>query len=514
MALKFELEQWQQACVAYDRQDYETSLKTFIGIADNAKMHFNIGLIFATVEDHDHALGAYTKAIAMDPYFAVAYFQRGVSNFIKNKMDTAYHDFDQAYQKLRGNEIINYQQLGLSFRLYSCEVLFNRGICQLYMGKMDAGLTDLYHAQKGKMTEEHDVIDQAVKDRGRGYSVFSIPPLVIFRPPENRLRQLQGVDMFAMDQVPTKKKEPSKPITRTNSVLLSDKYRKSQQHSLPKPNGGIISSIASPHMPPQGPPPQIPQPGPPPLMPSTSSNTASKILVERSRKDSSMGLYSHSDDSASTISFNSSSQRYRPDGRRVDSGFESSLDDRYSSSSSSLGIIGSNGNRNSGKSFKAQHYSPPPVPPIPRQIEEDSIDNDFYQELEEVYGSLHEMTVQDREKDRIRSRLGSNVKDDFKPQASTSTSTVGSNSSNGGRIKIKVHYTDTRILLVSTAITFDELKHRIVDKFAAPPSIRLQYKDEDNEMVLMIDDDDLFMARQVNKSASDLEKVEIWCVNS
>ncbi|OBZ82018.1 hypothetical protein A0J61_09933, partial [Choanephora cucurbitarum] len=144
----------------------------------------------------------------------------------------------------------------------------------------------------------------------------------------------------------------------------------------------------------------------------------------------------------------------------------------------------------------------------------ESIDNDFYSELEEVYGSLHEMTVQDREKDRIRSRLGNNGKDDFKLQASTSTSTVGSNSSNGGRIKIKVHYTDTRILLVSTAITFDELKSRIIDKFTAPPSIRLQYKDEDNEMVLMIDDDDLFMARQVNKSTSDLEKVEIWCVNS
>ncbi|KAI8355116.1 hypothetical protein EDC96DRAFT_466076 [Choanephora cucurbitarum] len=443
MALKFELEQWQAACAAYDARDYETSLKTFIGIADNAKMHFNIGLIFAIVEDHDHALGAYTKAIAMDPYFAVAYFQRGVSNFIKNKMEAAYHDFDQAYQKLRGNEIINYQQLGLSFRLYSCEVLFNRGICQLYMGKMDAGLTDLYHAQKGRMTEEHDVIDQAVKDRGKGYSVFSIPPLIIFRPPENRLRQLQGVDMFTMDQM-NKKKEPSKPM-RTNSVLLNDKYRRSQ-----------------------------------PSKPTTSS-----------------------------ISFNSSSHRYRQDSnRRVDSGFESSLEDRYSSSSS----IG--GSRNSGKSFKAQHYSPPPVPPIPRQLEEESIDNDFYSELEEVYGSLHEMTVQDREKDRIRSRLGNNGKDDFKLQASTSTSTVGSNSSNGGRIKIKVHYTDTRILLVSTAITFDELKSRIIDKFAAPPSIRLQYKDEDNEMVLMIDDDDLFMARQVNKSTSDLEKVEIWCVNS
>ncbi|KAI8091199.1 uncharacterized protein B0P05DRAFT_526528 [Gilbertella persicaria] len=509
MALKFETEQWQAACVAFDDRDYEASLKTFIGIADNAKIHFNIGLIFATVEDHDHALGAYAKAIAMDPYFAVAYFQQGVSHFVKGNMEAACMDFDQAYQKLRGNPIINYQQLGLSFRLYSCEVLFNRGICQLYLGKMDAGLTDLYHAQKSRMTEEHDVIDQAVKDRGKGYSVFSIPPLVIFRPSESRLRQLQG-DMFAaVDQIPIKKKEVNnKSITRNNSVLLNDKYRKPQQSPL-RTQGGPSSPLASS----QPLPPQQSSLPPPQMMPSNStSTTASKPPVERSRKDSSFGMYNHSDDSGSTMSFSSSSYRYRQDGRRVDSGFESSLEDRYSSSSSLAGGMGP-GSRNSAKSFKGQYYSPPPVPPIPKQHEEDSMYGDFDQELEEVYGSLHEMTVQDREKDRIRNRLGNN-KDDFGPQASTSTSTVGSNNSNGGRIKIKVHYTDTRILLVSTSITFEELKMRIIDKFGAPPSIRLQYKDEDNEMVLMIDDDDLFMARQLNKSTSDLEKIEIWCVNS
>lgn len=34
----------------------------------------------------------------MDPYFAVAYFQRGVSQFINNNMEAAKNDFDQAYQ--------------------------------------------------------------------------------------------------------------------------------------------------------------------------------------------------------------------------------------------------------------------------------------------------------------------------------------------------------------------------------------------------------------------------------
>ena len=157
------------------------------------------------------------------------------------------------------------------------------------------------------------------------------------------------------------------------------------------------------------------------------------------------------------------------------------------------------------------------MPKSPMSTEEEFY-GDFDQELNEVYGSLHNMTIQDKERDIIRHRLASTGnKEDLRIQASSSTSTIGSNTSNhSGKIKIKVHFVDTRILLVPNAISFDELKFRVRDKFNAPPTIRLQYKDEDDEMVLMIDDDDLFMARQVShnrSNQSDIEKIEIWCVS-
>ncbi|KAL9547480.1 hypothetical protein MBANPS3_006146 [Mucor bainieri] len=538
MSLKYELEQWQAACTAFDVRDFDKSIKAFIGIADSAKMHFNIGLIFATVEDHDHALGAYSKAILLDPYFAVAYFQRGVSHFIKNDMENARHDFDQAYQKLRGNQIINYQQLGLSFRLYSCEVLFNRGICQLYLGKMDAGLTDLYHAQKSRMTEEHDVIDQAVKDRGKGYSVFSIPPFVIFRPPENRLRQLNGVDMFAVvDQLqPTKKQQsiikqaalaqpapspsPSSNVRRNNSVLLTDRVHKytPKQPSLLSSTPPHTIPIAQPYSQHQHLPPVPPssQQVPMQTMSVQQQQQPSQPIPTRRRKDSNLGMY-QSDDSGSTASFCSSNYRYRQDGRRIDSGFDSAVEDSRYSSSSSLGTLGG---RNSAKSLKSQQpQTLPPVPRIPKHHDEDnSMYGDFDQELEQVYGSLHIMSVQDRERDIIRHRLATGgSKEDIRLQSSTSTSTIGSTSSsssslNSGKIKIKIHHTDTRILMVSNQITFSELKARIQEKFNEPGPIRLQYKDEVDEMVLMIDDDDLRMARQLNKMSNECEKMEIWCV--
>jgi hypothetical protein len=68
----------------------------------------------------------------------------------------------------------NYEQIGLKFQLYTPEVLFNRGLSQIYLGYPNEGLADMEEARKLKVIEEHDVIDDAIRDGGEGYTVFSI----------------------------------------------------------------------------------------------------------------------------------------------------------------------------------------------------------------------------------------------------------------------------------------------------------------------------------------------------
>jgi len=65
---------------------------------------------------------------------------------------------------------INYDQLGLKFKLYSCEVLFNRGLSYIYLGDMEQGMQDLDYAVKEKQTDEHNVISEAIRDRA------AVPP--------------------------------------------------------------------------------------------------------------------------------------------------------------------------------------------------------------------------------------------------------------------------------------------------------------------------------------------------
>ncbi|KZP17793.1 hypothetical protein FIBSPDRAFT_746493, partial [Athelia psychrophila] len=164
------------------------------GIGDSSKILTNIGLIHATLGEHEAAVEQFNAATQLDQYLAVAYFQCGVSNFLLGRYELALKDFEEALLYLRGNQAINYEQLGLKFKLYSAEVLFNKGLCLIYMGNLQAGVADLEAASREQATAEHAVIDDALRDQGDGYTVFSIPIGVLYRPNERKMRNAQARD--------------------------------------------------------------------------------------------------------------------------------------------------------------------------------------------------------------------------------------------------------------------------------------------------------------------------------
>lgn len=79
--------------------------------------------------------------------------------------------------------MIDYAQLGLMFKLYSCEVLFNRGLCYIYLQQKEAGMQDFSFAVKEKVVEDHNVIDEAIKEeaevRGNRGQKLQLTPLTI-----------------------------------------------------------------------------------------------------------------------------------------------------------------------------------------------------------------------------------------------------------------------------------------------------------------------------------------------
>ncbi|KAI4118378.1 MAG: hypothetical protein LQ345_001547 [Seirophora villosa] len=189
-----EIETWVSALGHYDNNEFEEALKTFDGISDTSKILFNCGVIHATLGEHDKAVECYQRAIRLDNYLAVAYFQQGVSNFLVGDFEEALVNFNDTLLYLRGNAYINYEQLGLKFKLYSCEVLFNRGLCYIYLQQLQAGMGDLQYAAKEKVSPDHDVIDDAIAEEAEGYTVFSIPVGLVYRPNSAKVKNLKTKD--------------------------------------------------------------------------------------------------------------------------------------------------------------------------------------------------------------------------------------------------------------------------------------------------------------------------------
>lgn len=141
----------------------------------------------------------------------MAYFQQGVSNFLVGDFEEALANFNDTLLYLRGNNMIDYAQLGLMFKLYSCEVLFNRGLCYIYLQQKEAGMQDFSFAVKEKVVEDHNVIDDAIREEAevryrtqrtgyaiantlQGYTVFSIPVGVVYRPNQAKVKNLKTKD--------------------------------------------------------------------------------------------------------------------------------------------------------------------------------------------------------------------------------------------------------------------------------------------------------------------------------
>ncbi|KAG8977814.1 hypothetical protein FRB90_008657 [Tulasnella sp. 427] len=157
----------------------------------NSKILFNIGLIHAANGYHEDAVTNFNGATELDTYLAIAYFQCGVSNFLLGRYQFAYKDFDVAFKQLRENQWIDYEQLGLKFKLWSAEVLYNRGLCLIYMGQVENGMRDLQAARREKQVPDHDVIDDAIAAQGRQFTVFSLQEGVLYRPPEGKVKNLK-----------------------------------------------------------------------------------------------------------------------------------------------------------------------------------------------------------------------------------------------------------------------------------------------------------------------------------
>ncbi|KAI4750321.1 hypothetical protein E4T52_17102 [Aureobasidium sp. EXF-3400] len=211
-----EIETWVRALEHYDYNEYDAALRAFMTVADTSKILFNCAVIHATLGEHAQAVQCYQRAVHFDQYMAIAYFQQGVSNFLLGDFEEALANFNDTLLYLRGNRWIDYDQLGLKFKLHSCEALFNRGLCYIYLQQRSAGLQDLFYASKEKAVPDHDVIDEAIREQAEGYTVFSIPVGILYRPNEAKVKNIKSKNYLGTSTL-------VRAQDRSNQVYLSNR---------------------------------------------------------------------------------------------------------------------------------------------------------------------------------------------------------------------------------------------------------------------------------------------------
>ncbi|KAG6866212.1 hypothetical protein C0991_007237 [Blastosporella zonata] len=558
MSLKAELETWAAALKAYDEEDFEKSLDLFSRIGDSSKILTNMGLIYATLGEHEAAVQRFIEATSLDQYLAVAlvnrlfaghtfielyfdcrYFQCGVSNFLLTRYDLAFKDFEEAFLYLRGNQDINYEQLGLKFRLYSAEVLFNKGLSQVYLGRTSEGLADMEEAKRDKATEEHNVIDDAIQDQGEGYTVFSIPVGVLYRPSEKKLKNAVTKDYMGKAKLVAASDPEDTYTTFTGSTRLKQGISPSGVY-VDRPD--FDSSAAQNNL--------NRSATAPAATPARSTNEEKPRSAGLGRAQTTLNVPANARDLTSGQGSSPRSPQAPPNTAPARSNTTNGPN------------LAPPGNPVRGLSIKRPVNAPPP----PLAKEPDSRMTEFYDDYLDSYTNDGPPLPPIRSggataPDRVAAWARSNVNPNFAPVRSGSRSAPASNyspSSFGGtvrrrvtrrntarrgpnayeeeeeegyasgdyedapfefvKIRVKVHYQDdVRGMTLTPETPFEEFMEKITSKFGKSINgLSLKFKDEDGGKVTLRDDSDFELAIETARESSKGKpegKLEIWCID-
>nr|XP_010334344.1 neutrophil cytosol factor 2 isoform X2 [Saimiri boliviensis boliviensis] len=164
MSLAEAISLWNEGVLAADKKDWKGALDAFSAVQDpHSRICFNIGCMHTILKNMTEAEKAFSRSINRDKHLAVAYFQRGMLYYQTEKYDLAIKDLKEALTQLRGNQLIDYKILGLQFKLFACEVLYNIAFMYAKKEEWKKAEEQLALATSMKSEPRHSKIDKAME---------------------------------------------------------------------------------------------------------------------------------------------------------------------------------------------------------------------------------------------------------------------------------------------------------------------------------------------------------------
>uniref|UniRef100_A0A8C7RP26 Neutrophil cytosolic factor 2 n=1 Tax=Oncorhynchus mykiss TaxID=8022 RepID=A0A8C7RP26_ONCMY len=198
------LKQWDEAVACFERGDSAAALGTFLDIQEkNSKIFFNIGCLHLINKNLDAAEKALDRCIGKDEHLAVAFFQRGLTFYKKERFEESFADFQHAFKELRGNQLIDYKPLGLRYKLYACEVLHNMALAHAQLGQWEKAKENLLTALNLRTEAKLSHIDRGLECilKQKLFEPVKVPAKVLFKPNKNYVAELEKKDYLGKAKV-------------------------------------------------------------------------------------------------------------------------------------------------------------------------------------------------------------------------------------------------------------------------------------------------------------------------
>ena len=132
-----------------------------------------------------------TRAIEQDEFMAISYFQKGICLFKLRDFESSLRNFEIALSLINDNESIDYEQLGLDYKLYKEQVVFNMSKCYKKLENPKKAERYLKNSLK---TENDDIHDFITRNKTNS-ALFSCDGL-IFEIPERKAKNLEAKDFL------------------------------------------------------------------------------------------------------------------------------------------------------------------------------------------------------------------------------------------------------------------------------------------------------------------------------
>ncbi|KAM5148489.1 neutrophil cytosol factor 2 [Mantella aurantiaca] len=198
MALVEIMRLWSEGVAAAEKGDWKGALRSLTTITEpRAKICFNIGCCHLVTGNLSEAEKAFTYTVEKDKHLAVGYFQRGSVYFKEGKYKEALQDWIRCFTELRGNQLIDYKILGLTFKLYSCEILYNVSLGHAKVGNWAKAEENLILALSQKAEPRHSTkIEKAMQEilKQKYFPLIEMPKGRLFHPNERLVEQLEKKD--------------------------------------------------------------------------------------------------------------------------------------------------------------------------------------------------------------------------------------------------------------------------------------------------------------------------------